>query len=167
MMLEVCSNKAQFVPKGLLMVTDFLQLNHDSSVVIFCSLRKQSQHFSVHLDKKFDQAKLSIDVININGSLDKIDKFWWICFFCDNRYSCQGQFRALIMTNASNVGIDKHSITLQVQFEWPCDLFTYLQERGRGSWSQGVRSTFCFLYLFDESAFNGIQTGRQQVFMQQ
>jgi hypothetical protein len=49
------------------------------------------------------------------------------------------------MTNASNVGIDKHLIVLQVQFEWPRNLLTYFQERGRGSWTQGVRST-CVLF---------------------
>ncbi len=58
MKLELCSSKAQFVLKGLLMVTDFLQVSHNSSVVIFCNSRKQLQHFSVHLDKKLDQAKL-------------------------------------------------------------------------------------------------------------
>ncbi len=80
MKLKVSSNKGQFVLKGLSMVTDFLQLNHDSSVAIFCNLRKQSQHFSVHLDKKLDQAKLSIDVIIINGSLDKVDNFGGFVF---------------------------------------------------------------------------------------
>jgi hypothetical protein len=38
-----------------------------------------------------------------------------------------------------------HSITLQVRFEWPHDLLMYFQERGRGSWSQGVRST-CIVF---------------------
>ncbi len=117
MKLELCSNKGQFVLKGLSMVTEFLQLNHDSSVIIFCNSRKQLQHFSFHLDKKLDQTKLTIDVININGSLNKIDKFWWIRLFCADRHSHQGQFRALVTTNASNVGIDKHPISLQVWFE--------------------------------------------------
>jgi superfamily II DNA helicase RecQ len=43
------------------------------------------------------------------------------------------------------VGIDKHSISLQVRFEWSRDLLTYFQERGRGSRSQGVTST-CILF---------------------
>jgi superfamily II DNA helicase RecQ len=127
------------------MVTEFLQLNHDSSVVIFCNSRKQLQHFSFHLDKRLDQAKITIDIFNINGSLNKIDKFWRICLFCDDLHSRQGQFRALVTTNAINVGIDKHSIALQVWFEWPRDLLTYFQERGREFWSQGVRST-CIVF---------------------
>jgi superfamily II DNA/RNA helicase len=115
----VCSSKVHFMSKGLLMVTDFLQDNRDSSVVIFCNSRKQLLHFSFHLGKKLDQVKLSIDLLNINGSLDKIDKFWRIRLFCDNCHRRQGHFRVLVTTNASNVGIDKHSIALQVRFE--CD----------------------------------------------
>jgi superfamily II DNA helicase RecQ len=114
MKLEVCSSKVQFVLKGLSMVTDFLQDNCNSSVFIICNSRKQSQHFSFHLSKKLDQLKLSIDVLNINGSLDKIDKIWRIRLFCDDCHCCQGHFRALVMTNASNVRTDKLSIALQV-----------------------------------------------------
>ena len=47
--------------------------------------------------------------------------------------------------NAANVGIDKSHIALQVRFDWPRDLLTYFQERGRGSRQPGVRSA-CVLY---------------------
>ncbi len=168
MKLELYSNKGLFVLKGLSMVTEFLQLNHDSCVVIFCNSRKLSQHFSFHFDKKLDQAKLTIDIININGSLDKIDKFWRIRLFCDNCHSCQGQFRALVTTNASNVGIDKHSIALQVRFEWPRDLLMYFQERGRESRSQGARSTCIvfadfasFIYLMSQLLMTSKQNDGQ------
>jgi hypothetical protein len=89
-MLEVCSNKGQFVSKGLNLVAEFLNNNHGSSVVIFCNSRKQSHHFLVHLEKKLDQLKLPFNVLDINGSLDKIDKFWRIRLFCDDCHSCQG-----------------------------------------------------------------------------
>ncbi len=137
MKLEMCSKKAQFVLKRLTLVVDFLQRNLDRSVVIFCNSRKQSQHFALQLEKKLDLMKLSVDVIIINGSLNKIDKFWMIRLFCDDHHSRQGQFRALVTMNASNVGIDKHSVALQVRFEWQRDLLTYFQERGRGSCAQG------------------------------
>ncbi len=145
MRLEMCSAKAQFVGKGLSHVAEFLQRNRDSSVVIFCNSRKQSQHVAIQLEKKLDLMKLSVDVVNINGALDKNNKFMGIRLFSDDRHSCQGKFRALVTTNASNVGIDKHSLALQVRFEWPCDLLTYFQERGRGSKLQGANST-CIVY---------------------
>jgi hypothetical protein len=31
-------------------------------------------------------------VLNINGSLDKMDKFWRICLFCDDHHSPKGNF---------------------------------------------------------------------------
>ncbi len=75
MKLDICSKKAQFITKGLNMVADFLYQDQDSSVVIFCNFHKQSQHFSVQLEKKLDIAKLNVDVLNINKPLNKIDKF--------------------------------------------------------------------------------------------
>ncbi len=62
-------------------------------------------------------------------------------------------------TNAANVGIDKHSIALQMQFEWPRDLLTYFQKRGRGSRMVGTRST-CILYAdLSSYVFLVTQTG--------
>ncbi len=49
MRFEICSKKAQFVGKGLLQVAEFLQRNLDSSIVIICNSRKQSQHIAVQL----------------------------------------------------------------------------------------------------------------------
>ena len=137
--------KGQFVSKGLVVVAEFLQANPHCSVIVFCNSRKQSQHFAKEFEKKPDHIRLSVDVININGLLDKIDKFWCIRLFCDNRHTQHGQFRALVTTNALNVGIDKHSVALQVTFEWPRDLLRYFQERGRGSRCQSEPST-CIAY---------------------
>ena len=129
MQLIIYSNKSQFVAKELTLIADFLLHSPDLSVVIFCNSWKQLQHLTTHLEKKLDLAKLAIDVININGSLDKIDKFGKINLFCDDCHSHQGRFCALVTTNAVNLGIDKHSIMLPVHFEWPHNLLTYFQER--------------------------------------
>jgi len=76
MKLEICAKKAIFVSKGLAMVTRFLEQNPDSSVIIFCNSRQQSLHIASQLEKKLNMKKLAVDVLNINGSLDKTDKFW-------------------------------------------------------------------------------------------
>ncbi len=145
MQLVICFSKSQFFAKGLMLIADFLLHNPDLSVVVFCNSWKHSQHFTTHLKKQLDLAKLAINVINIIGSLDKIDKFWQIHLFCDSCHSHQGRFCALVTMNAVNVGIDKHSIALQVCFEWPRDLLTYFQEWGIGSRVEGVQST-CIVY---------------------
>ena len=92
MKLDIIGQKLLFVSKGLSIVTEFMDQNRDSSVVIFCNSRNQSLHLSSHLIKKLDTAKLSVDVLNINGSLDKMDKFWRICLFCDDHHSPKGNF---------------------------------------------------------------------------
>ncbi len=75
MKLEISSNKAQFVAKGLIVVADFLHEHREGSVVIFCNSRKQSQHLTVHLEKKLDTAKLSIDVPTLKAHLTKLTSF--------------------------------------------------------------------------------------------
>jgi predicted CXXCH cytochrome family protein len=80
---------------------------------------------------------------------DSLQPLWhspyWLVF-CDNCHDDhQGSFRALVSTNESNVGIDKHFISVQIRFKWPHDLLTYFQEQGRGFRSQGVQST-CIHY---------------------
>ena len=63
MQLVICSNKSQFVAKGLMLIDDFLLHNPDLSDDVFCNSQKQLQHFTTHLEKKLDLAKLAIDVI--------------------------------------------------------------------------------------------------------
>ncbi len=75
MKLEMSAKKAIFISKGLAMVTNFLEQNPDCSVVIFCNSRQQSLHIAGQLEKKLDMKKLAVDVLNINGSLNKTNKF--------------------------------------------------------------------------------------------
>ena len=60
------------------MVSNFLEEDPDSSVIIFCNSRQQSLHIASQLEKKLDIKKLAVDVLNINGSLDKTNKFWLV-----------------------------------------------------------------------------------------
>ena len=54
------------------------------------------------------------------------------------------QFRALVATNAADIGIDKNTILLQLCFEWPRDLPINFQERGCGSCIPGSYSRVVF-----------------------
>jgi superfamily II DNA/RNA helicase len=97
------------------------------------------------LGHKLNQLKLNVNVLHINRLLHKTDKFWRIRLFCDEGHIHDADFRVLVTTNAAKVGIDKSQIALQVRFDWPRDLLTYFQERGRESRQPGVWST-CVLY---------------------
>ena len=141
----ICSTKGQFVSKGLTLLAEFIRDNLSSSAVLFCNSRQQSQHFRDNLERELNNMKLNVDVIHINGSLHKTDKFWCICLFCDKGHINEADYRVLVTKNAANVGIDKSSIALQMQFKWPRDLLTYFPERGRGSRQRGNKLT-CTLY---------------------
>ena len=146
MRCHITSGKAQYVLRGLSKAAIFLQNHPSSSATTLCNSRKQSQHFRDNLEQKLNKMKLNVDVLHINGTLHKVDKFWWIRLFCDETHICNHDFRALVTTNAANVGIDKHLIALQMIFKFPRDLPTYFQERGRGSHTAGTRST-CIVYV--------------------
>jgi hypothetical protein len=143
----ICSVKGLYVSKGLTLVSKFLRDHPVKSAVILCNSRHQSQHFRDHLERKLNQLKLNVNVLHINGSLHKTDKFLRICLFCDEGHIREADFLVLVLvtTNAANVGINKSQVALQVRFDWPLDLLTCFQERGRGSRQPGVRST-CVLY---------------------
>ncbi len=147
----LCSKRSQFVSKGISEVIDFVFANSSQSVVVFCNSRHHSQNNTSNIKRRLDAVHIVVDVINIHGALHKIDKFWHIQLFCEdddtrvNRHMDDQKFGILVTTNASNVGIDKHTVSLQVRFEFPRDLLTYFQESGQGSCCQGASST-CILY---------------------
>ncbi len=122
------SNKGQYVLKGLTFVSDYLRDNPSLSSVVFWNFGKQSQHFQDHLEQKLNKMKLNVNVLHINRLLHKTDKFWRIRLFCDEIHMREADFCVLVTTNASNVGINKSSIALQMRFEWLRDLLTYFQE---------------------------------------
>ena len=93
MRTSICLLKGQFVSKGLTLLAKFIRDNQLSSAVVFCNYRKQSQHFRDHLEWKLNELKLNVDVIHINGSLHKTDKFWRICLFCDEDHISKADYR--------------------------------------------------------------------------
>ncbi len=145
MQTHITSSKGQYLSKGLTLVSHFIQDNNPSaSAVVFCNSRKQSKHLRDHLERKLNKLKLNVYVVHINGSLHKTDKFWRIRLFCSKSHMIDANFCVLITTNAANVGIDKALISLQMRFDWPCDLLTYFQEQGRGLQQAGSKLT-CIL----------------------
>ena len=92
MQTYICSAKGLYVSKGLTLVSEFLRDHTTKSAVIFCNSRHQSQHFRDHLERKLNELQLNVDVLHINGSLHKTDKFWRICLFCDEGHIQEADF---------------------------------------------------------------------------
>ena len=92
MQTYICSAKGLYVSKGLTLVSEFLRDHTAKSAVIICNSRHQSQHFRDHLELKLNKMQLNVDVLHINGSLHKTDKFWRICLFCDKGHIQEADF---------------------------------------------------------------------------
>jgi len=152
-MRQVLVSRGGYVNKGLQQAADFLKDNDESKVAIFCNSKAKSFHYLSEFELKLDASGVKPDVIHIHGDLDKHEKFWRIRLFCgtiDDEVDGVN-IRALLATNAANVGIDDDRLDWNARFEFVRDLCTYTQERGRGSRERGRQSTFTF--FFDLQSF--------------
>ena len=133
--------------KGISILASYLRDHDTGKVVLFCNSKVKSFQYVADLERKLDEAKESADILHIQGDLHKQEKFWRIRLFCGNvaEEIDELNFRGLVSTNASNVGIDDNTIKLVVRFGWSRDLCTCFQEMGRGSREAGSLSTFLLL----------------------
>jgi hypothetical protein len=143
----ICSIKGQYVLKGLTFVSEFLCDNPSLSSVVFYNSHKQSQLFWDNLEHKVDKMKLNFNILYINGLLHETDKFWRNWLFCNITHMREADFCVFVTTNASNLGINKSSIALQMRFGWPWDLLTYFQKQGCGLWQRGTRSICVYMLM--------------------
>ncbi len=88
----VASNKGHCVSKRLTLISQFIRDNPSASAVVFCNSRKQSQHLRGQLEHKLNELKLNIDVMHINGTLHKIDRFWRIRLFRNSSHLMDADF---------------------------------------------------------------------------
>ena len=105
------------------------------------------------MERKLDEAGHEVDCFHIHGRLTKYEKCWRIQIFCENAEGdiVELNLRVLFSTNALNVGIDNAKIVFGIRYEWPRDLPTYFQERGRLSWILGTAS--CFILIAGLGSF--------------
>jgi hypothetical protein len=87
MQTYIWSMKGLYVSKGLTLVSEFLRDHTAKSAVLLCNSHHQSQHFRDHLE-----LQLNVDVLHLNGSLHKTDKFWLIRLFCDEGHIQEANF---------------------------------------------------------------------------
>ena len=78
-----------------------------------------------------DARQVDVDVLHIHGSLDKTEKFNLIKIFVSQIQIDDFNPRIVVGTSATDLGIDKDNL-LRVQiYEWPDNVGTYGQRRGR------------------------------------
>jgi hypothetical protein len=68
----IIMNKGDYVKIGLTRNKDHWAFAESSGkVVLFCNSRPKSYHFSSELEKKLNLIQLDVDVLIINGALNK------------------------------------------------------------------------------------------------
>ena len=152
-MEQIICNKSDYIRLGHQLILDFLS-ERTGKVVSFCNSKYKSFHYVSEAERKCDEANIDSDAIHIHGSLSKHEKFWRIRLFCGNASDDLEELnlRMLFSTNASNVGIDDKDIVFGIRYEWPRDLPTYFQERGRLARILGTLATF--ILMADLSSFD-------------
>ena len=143
-MAQFVCGVSDYARTGLKQVVEFLHKNPDRSTVLFTNARARAETLTRQLEAKLNEAHVNADVIVVHGNLDKNEKFWRVRIFCapQGTHVEDVKCRALVATNAINVGIDDHTVDFGVRFGLPRDLATFIQERGRGSRVPGAPSTF-------------------------
>jgi len=129
------------VPK----IAAYLQEHPDKSAILFCNSRFDSIKLAVMIEEKLDltDSPVECDCLVVNGAQQREEKFHRVRIFCESTEVIEGMsFRALVSTNAINVGLDKETVDLVVRKAFPRDLATAFQERGRGSRKEGDPSVF-------------------------
>ena len=90
--------------------------------------------------RKLNEVLSNVDVIHVQGLLDKHDKFWCVRIFCAQLCVTELWARIRVGTSAVNIGIDNKAVNLVVNMGFTRDLCTYFQQLGRGGRAVGSSS---------------------------
>ena len=86
-------------------VVTFVQEDDTHAACVFVGSKSKSHHLLTELERKLNDALLTVDVIHVHGSLSKEEKFWLIRIYCANIDAADLCGRILLATSAANVGI--------------------------------------------------------------
>ena len=100
-------------------------------ICVFVNFVKECGKCTTLLEDELANKELDIDVININGGLEKEDKFGLVRLFTGSLISPGAHPQVLVATGAANTGIDQILTKLVLRVGLPRNLVTFLQERGR------------------------------------
>jgi len=130
--IHMTHNLTSTYTKQLDKVTDYLAGN-EGAAFIYCNSKALTHKLLPSLEAKIDDRSIEADVIHIHGSMSKTEKISFtklavgaiaVPSFCP---------RVLLATAAADVAIDHPQVELVQNMEWPDDIPTLVQRRGRAS----------------------------------
>ena len=115
---------------SLNIVVDHLK-EHTSAAFVFTNGRALSFHLVDGLESKLDANDISSDAVHIHERLRLEDKMNFIKLYSEKIKVPDYDPRVLIATSAANLGVDHPNAQCGLNNEWPNNISTFVQRRGR------------------------------------
>ena len=116
--------------------------NPNSYAAMYVNFKSETSKWAGKLERLLATALMSIDVLQINGDMDKVEKFFFIRLFTRAIANPLFLARVLVATAAANTGIDQEMLDFVLRVGLPRCIITALQERGRNARKEGMVGYF-------------------------
>ena len=135
------------------MLLSHLSANPSSYAAVFVNFKSECVKWAEVLEEQLAEKAMTmtIDVLQINGDMDKHEKFAYIRLFTGDLRMMDFFCRILLATAAANTGIDQESLDFVIRVGLPRCLTTLLQERGRNARILGMLG--CYIVFTNWSLF--------------
>ena len=98
---------------------------------LFVNFKDECSKWSTELESRFVDAGIDVDVLQINGDMDKHEKFAFIRLFTSSVKLARFNPNVLVATPAANTGFDQVLVCWVLTLGLPRSMTDLLQERGR------------------------------------
>ena len=139
MEFEVTSDIGQ---RALPSLVDHLCDSANTCACMFVNFVSECAKWAGTLETLLAKAGMKIGVLQINGAMDKHEKFSFIRLFTSAIRMSNFNPRVLVFTAAANTGIDNKRVDYVLRVGLPRCLITLLQERGRNARVAGMKGLF-------------------------
>ena len=110
-----------------------LRTDENAYVCIFVNFCSETKKWADVLEGKLSEVLLSVDVLQINGNMDKHEKIAFIRLYTSTVKMSNLDPGVLVATAAANTGIDQIQLVHVLRIGLPRCITTMLQERGRNA----------------------------------
>ena len=117
--------------KTLDCVVDYCRDHPSGGAFVFVNTKSLSTRMLPLLEGKLGEKNVAVDVIHVHGSLAKDEKLNLIKLLMGTMTVLDFNPNILLATSAADLGINHPNVGLVLICEWPEDIATYVQRRGR------------------------------------
>ena len=117
--------------KTLDRVVDYCRDHPSGGAFVFVNTKSLSTRMLPLLEGKLGEKNVAVDVIHVHGSQAKDEKLNLIKLLMGTMTVLDFNPNILLATSAADLGINHPNVGLVLICEWPEDIATYVQRRGR------------------------------------